>query len=93
MSCDLRDDVRFFLSTEDLNRTEISNDDLDAVDVENPTVFLIHGWTRSSNDSWIIDLTAEFLEEEDFNVIAVDYTPIAQLDYISAANDIKYVGK
>lgn len=94
MSCDdFRDDVKFFLSTETQNRTELSSENLDEVDVENPTVFIIHGWTTSSNDTWIIDLTAEFLAEEDYNVIAVDYTPIGQQEYATAVSNIKYVGK
>lgn len=93
VSCNLRGDVKFYLSTKDQNRTELNYDNLDAVDVENPTVFLIHGWTKSCNDSWVCESTAELLQQGDCNVIAVDYTPISQLDYFSAIRDAKYVGK
>lgn len=92
MSCDNRAEIRFFLSTENQNRTELNYDNLDAVDVKNPTVVLIHGFTVSSNQSWIIDLTAELLEEGGCNVIAVDYTPIShRVAY--TVNDAKFVGK
>lgn len=61
--------------------------------MENPIVVLIHGWSVNSTVGWVIDFTAEFLEQGDYNVIAVDYTPISQLDYISAVVDSKAVGK
>lgn len=89
--CDNRNEVRFFLSTESENRTTLTFDNLDAVDVENPTVVLIHGFTVSSNDSWIIEATAELLDQGAFNVIAVDYTPISrQLAY--TVSDAQFVG-
>lgn len=93
VSCNLRDDVKFYLFTEDQNKTELNYGNLEAVNVENPTIFLIHGWTKSYNDTWVCESTAELLQEGDCNVIAVDYTPISQLDYISAIRDAKYVGK
>lgn len=94
VSCDVRNDVKFFLSTEDQNRTELNDDNLVEIIVENPTFVLIHGWMMESNAAWVVDLTAELLEQGDCNVIAVDYTPIShQLDYISAVADSKPVGK
>lgn len=38
------------------------------------------------------DIAAEFLNESDYNVIVVDYSPIAELDYISAVADSKSIG-
>lgn len=92
-TCDVREDVKFFLSTREQNRTEINEDNLALVEAENPTFVLIHGWMAESNDTWIIEVTDELLEQGDYNVIAVDYTPIGQLGYVAAVVDSKAIGK
>lgn len=93
MSCDVRDEVKFFLSTQYQNRTELTYDNLNAVNVENPIIVLIHGYSVGSNVTWVIELTELLLEQYDYNIIAVDYAPIAKLDYISAVVDARAVGK
>lgn len=61
--------------------------------MEKPTYVLIHGWTVNSNVTWVVELTTELLNQSDCNVITVDYTAISELDYLSAVNDVPYVGK
>lgn len=63
------------------------------VDVSLPTVVIIHGWVATSNISWMVDLTDAYLNTSDYNVITVDWSPIANLDYISAVAEAKNVGK
>lgn len=92
VSSDVSDDVIFYLSTNEYNRTLLDEDNLDTLDVDLPFFVLIHGWSTNSTVDWVIDLTAELLDQGDYNVIAVDYTPIAELDYISAVADSPAIG-
>lgn len=86
------DDVTFYLFTEDSNNTELYDDNLDEVDVELPTVLIIHGWVDTSNDSWVELLTDAYLATGDYNIITVDWSPIANLSYFVSVADVKMVG-
>lgn len=69
------------------------DDNLDIIDVDRPFFVLIHGWSVDSNVTWVIELTDDLLDQGDYNIITVDYTPIANLDYISAVADSPSIGK
>lgn len=93
VQCDIQDDVTFYLSTDQVNRTLLTDGNLDNIDVNNPIAIIIHGWIVNSTVSWVIELTDALLDSnEDYNVIAVDYTRIAQLDYVSAVAAARVVG-
>lgn len=61
--------------------------------MEKPIFVLLHGWKVGSNDSWVNELTEELLEQDDYNIIAVDYTPLANLEYVAAVISGNAVGK
>lgn len=86
------DDVTFYLFTEDVNNTELYDDNLDEVDVALPTVLIIHGWVDDSNDSWVEDLAEAYLSTADYNIITVDWSPIANLSYFVSVADVQAVG-
>jgi len=56
------------------------------------TVFLVHGWTHNSNQSWIRSTVQQILIREDVNVISVDWSSGAGLPYLRALNNIQVVG-
>jgi len=59
---------------------------------EKKTVFLVHGWTHSSNQSWIRSSVHQILINEDVNVISVDWTSGAGLPYLRALTNTQVVG-
>lgn len=93
--CDdlIEDAVTFYLFTDYINDTELYENDLYAVDVSLPTVVVIHGWETTSNDSWIVELTDAYIATGDYNIITVNWSPIAYLDYILARLAVKSVGE
>lgn len=86
------DEVTFYLFTDDVNNTELYDDNLYEVDVSLPTVLIIHGWVDTSNDSWVEELTDAYITTGDYNVITVDWSPIANLSYLVSVADVKLVG-
>ncbi|KAL1505846.1 hypothetical protein ABEB36_005309 [Hypothenemus hampei] len=56
-------------------------------------VFMIHGWRAAGNVSWIVDMAKAFQNIGVTNTLAVDWSPIAQENYIAAAADTKDVGR
>lgn len=93
MHCDVDpNEVTFYLFTEDVNNTELFDDNLNVVDISLPTIFIIHGWVDNSNGSWVEDLTDAYLTTEDYNIITVDWSPIANLSYFVSVSDVKVVG-
>lgn len=52
-----------------------------------PVKFIIHGYTDSTNLTWVKNMTEALLRSGDFNVIAVDWKkPAFKLYSISARN-------
>lgn len=91
--CFVQDDVTFYLFTENLNDTELYEDNLYIVDVENPTVVIIHGWETTSNNTWIVGLTRTYLLTGDYNIITVNWSPIAYLLYPLSVAEVQNIGK
>lgn len=89
----VEDAVTFYLFTDSVNDTELYEDNLYAIDVSLPTVVLIHGWQTTSNNSWVVELTDAYIATGDYNIITVDWSPIAYLDYILSTIEVKNVGE
>lgn len=85
--------MSFFLFTDEVNNTELYDDNLSEVDVSLPTVLIIHGWVDTSNDSWVEALTDAYLDTGDYNVITVNWSPIANLSYVVSVADVRLVGR
>lgn len=66
---------------------------METINVEKPTFLLLHGWMEDSNIPYIIELTSALLEQDDYNVIAVDYKEISYLVYAHAVKHIPIAGK
>lgn len=84
--------MTFYLFGDDVNNTELFDDTLNEVDISLPTVVLIHGWVDNSNDSWVEDLTDAYIDTGDYNIITVDWSPVANLSYLVSVFDVKLVG-
>ncbi|KAH8358952.1 hypothetical protein KR093_003445, partial [Drosophila rubida] len=50
----------------------------------NPTRFVIHGWTQSYTDSMNTEITKAWLSKGDYNIIVVDWSRARSVDYASS---------
>ncbi|XP_063697054.1 pancreatic lipase-related protein 2-like [Culicoides brevitarsis] len=72
-----------------LNDTEITN----KIDVTKPVVFIIHGWLDNFYRNWVQEMMAEYIDYQDVNVCAVDWSRLAIYEYtISARENVPEVG-
>nr|XP_026494770.1 lipase member H-like [Vanessa tameamea] len=76
------------LAYNDVN--SIQNSDLN---ITKTTVFLVHGWLGSGNNEMNKKLTEAFLENEDVNVIVVDWSELAAHNYVTAKNGVVAIGE
>lgn len=58
-----------------------------------PVVMITHGWTDAGDASWIQNLTNAYLEQGNYNIIAVNWHKPADENYVSSAANTKSVGK
>lgn len=81
------DEVTFYLYTRNSGETQITANNFDAIDPSKTFHFIIHGWVANHELQWIQSMTDAYLEQNDCNVIQVDWRkPAAQLVYVSARN-------
>ncbi|XP_069695722.1 phospholipase A1-like isoform X2 [Periplaneta americana] len=60
-------------------------------DVSKHTLFYIHGWTQSANDSRLDDLRDAILTNVDVNVVLVDWGTTSNLPYVQAVSNSRIV--
>ncbi|XP_065090093.1 lipase member H-A-like isoform X2 [Ochlerotatus camptorhynchus] len=91
---------RFYSRANSSQSMELSLDDIESLphdhgfNVLRPTMILIHGWLGSSESEVIEPLAKDFLEQDNFNVLAVDWEKGAQtLLYPVARYRVPKVGK
>ncbi|KAG0411174.1 hypothetical protein HPB47_011702, partial [Ixodes persulcatus] len=59
-----------------------------------PLKIIVHGWRDNTNSSWIHDMKDALLQEDDCNVIIVDWSRGAKtLNYVFAAGNSALVGR
>lgn len=76
-----------------LNTREAKNLEHSYFDMTKETLFIIHGW-KNDYSSPVNELIKDaILEKHDVNVFAVDWSPIAKENYISAFYNVPRVGK
>lgn len=87
------DDVTFYLFGDNVANAALYDANLDIIDRTLPTVLLIHGWVADSNVSWVENLTAAYVATGDYNIVTVDWSPVANLSYIASAADVEAIGE
>ncbi|KAF4517958.1 hypothetical protein B566_EDAN005325 [Ephemera danica] len=91
-------EVEFFLYTR-ANRVtptqiHVGNSNLGQFDNAKNTKFIIHGYTGSYVDSWVTQMKNNFLDDEDCNVVAVDWSgPAAGPLYNQARANVQPAGQ
>ncbi|KAJ9590786.1 hypothetical protein L9F63_016172 [Diploptera punctata] len=94
------DDVKFYLYTRKnpngfillVDNAELLKES--SFNSSNPTKILIHGYEGSITSPVITKSTAAFLNNDDYNVIGVDWSKLSQTPYYNiAVNSTKPVGK
>ncbi|XP_076638116.1 pancreatic lipase-related protein 2-like [Colletes latitarsis] len=58
-----------------------------------PTVIVTHGWTRSYTSPACTTIRDAYLQHGDYNVIAVDWSPISKNEYIWASMRVTMIGQ
>lgn len=60
----------------------------------NPIKVVTHGWLSKMNETWLQDMKNEFLINNDYNVIIIDWNELSKnIIYPWAAFSTRYVGK
>ncbi|XP_013194665.2 pancreatic triacylglycerol lipase [Amyelois transitella] len=72
------------------NAASISNSNYVA---SRPLKVIVHGWTNNGNHLLNTMTTSAFLAVQDVNVIVVDWSTVASMDYISAVSRVPDVGQ
>ncbi|XP_015439765.1 PREDICTED: phospholipase A1-like [Dufourea novaeangliae] len=62
-------------------------------DTKKPTKIVTHGWRDSAQSRAVVVIRDAFIQNGDYNVITVDWSPIAKTEYIIASNDVEMVAK
>jgi len=58
----------------------------------NPTVFIVHGYQSSGGEDWLNEIRTNILQQEDSNVIQVDWSAGAKGRYSHPASNTRTVG-
>lgn len=53
----------------------------------------MHGWDGSSEDKYCQNMKVAYLIKGDYNVILLDWSPVASKNYVEAFFKVKTVGK
>lgn len=57
------------------------------------TVFILHGYGGSALNEWVIDMKNAYLIKGDYQIIAIDYSPIGHFNYFKALKALPLAGK
>uniref|UniRef100_A0A182JEX8 Uncharacterized protein n=1 Tax=Anopheles atroparvus TaxID=41427 RepID=A0A182JEX8_ANOAO len=94
---DVSTDVTFWCAT--TNRPEYVQAYVDdpriaqKLDPSKPIVFLTHGWTDNVNRTWVKQTVADYIRLIGGNICAVDWSPLALVEYNLAARNTPKVGR
>ncbi|XP_054010936.1 uncharacterized protein LOC128893753 [Hylaeus anthracinus] len=96
----IKEDVTFYLYT-NLNpilpQLLFVNDtwtfEFSLFNMQNPTVFVAHGWSNSHLNPACTQVKDAYLKHGEYNVILVDWSPITKNSYPFACNRVVMVGK
>lgn len=86
------DNFELYLYNKLANGTILTKDNLYLMNLVLKTVFVIHGWKKSPQDQYIVELAQEHAKKGDHNAITVGWTDIASKPYASAVKNSKKVG-
>ncbi|XP_075071692.1 pancreatic lipase-related protein 2-like isoform X2 [Mixophyes fleayi] len=56
------------------------------------TVYVVHGYTETGNDTWLVNVCQSILQKEDVNCICVDWSGGSSAIYNQAVNNVQVVG-
>ncbi|XP_056385906.1 inactive pancreatic lipase-related protein 1-like isoform X2 [Hyla sarda] len=92
--------LRWFLYTrchqdqyQEIFPTDVSSFSSSRFDFEKRTIFIVHGYTQSGQEPWIINMCQKIFEVEDVNCVALDWSSGAFSFYAQASNHVRYVGR
>lgn len=87
-------EITYYLFTKDNvnNYVQLDTSNIEKLSTTKPVVFLIHGWTENRRRQWYSDLKNAILENNDVNVIQVDYSRPAAENYFAAVYLASQVG-
>ncbi|XP_060697791.1 inactive pancreatic lipase-related protein 1-like [Hemiscyllium ocellatum] len=91
--------TRFLLYTrqnpnnyQELSGTNPETVDASNFDLDQKSVFIMHGYLENGDVSWAVDLCKTILRVDDVNCICVDWRGGSQCSYSQAAQNIRVVG-
>lgn len=88
----VEDEITFWLINKEGEEYQLTDDNLNLVDPEKKTKFLIHGWLSSRFTDWYGEIEEAFFSVGDFNIIEVDWAEPSLQQHIIAYNNTFIVG-
>lgn len=86
-------DVAMYLFSKSHNCSKLTPNNLNEIDFNSTLVFIVHGWTSSANQSWMLEMTQAYLDRGNYNVITVDWSKAADQVYSISAGYVNHIGK
>ncbi|KAF2886219.1 hypothetical protein ILUMI_19954 [Ignelater luminosus] len=74
------------------NGIVLDHTNLQQVKPENRLILIIHGWLQSASQSWIIQMKDVYLNQTAANIIVVDWSRSAGINYASSVCAVPQVG-
>ncbi|CAG4943622.1 unnamed protein product [Parnassius apollo] len=84
---------RNILSPDTLKMNDVQSITSSHFKVNNPTAVIVHGWTQNRNSPINMALRNALLTKADHNVIVLDWSVIADKDYVTAVVGVPRVGQ
>jgi len=78
--------------SQELNPLYPGNMTLTSFDPSKPTVMIAHGYLGNTKEFWVVPLIEALLNNQDHNVILIDWSLGATIPYIQAAGNTRIVG-
>lgn len=84
--------ITLYTKEDSQNGTLLDNTNLKLVNPKNRLVYIIHGWLQTGSENWVIEMKDAYLNKTPANIIAVDWSFYAGINYGSSFCAVPQVG-
>ncbi|KAF2895539.1 hypothetical protein ILUMI_10636 [Ignelater luminosus] len=91
----LRSNLRFTLYNQNNLQNGIVLDDTNIQEVNSALrlILIIHSWLQNDSKGWVIEMKRVYLSNTNANIVSVDWSPYAQINYGAAVCAVPLVAK
>ncbi|KAL1490866.1 hypothetical protein ABEB36_011551 [Hypothenemus hampei] len=86
--------IKFYLQTKSdvVGPSLLTSNNITSLDTSKKVKILVHGWIENHHRSWYEKIANEYLKNDNFNIILVDWEKAARMPYEFSAESTKFVG-